>query len=96
MPEWKKLFFDGTGDDCNMFELNSTCNLVRFCNRTAFIITETEARAKYFKMRSDGIQNVYLSKETLLKNEFVVLIGRWISPKILLRLDGLFSSGITK
>lgn len=93
IPHWQALFFDSDGS-CSIHNSTSYCDVLRFCNKTALLLPKTDARIKYYKMRNEGKDSAYLSKDTLLETNFGISIYRWIDPRILQRLNSLYISGL--
>ncbi len=92
-PNWIALYLD-SDDSCSIFNNKSYCDILRFCNKTAFLLPETDAKTKYYKMRNEGKDKAYLSKGKLLQMKYGLTVFRWIDPRVMSRLDGLYVSGL--
>lgn len=92
MPHWIELLVDSQ-DECSLFTLNNRCDPLRFCNKTAIILPSTDAKKKYDQMKKARYKNVYLGQEKLIENKYGIMFTRWVSPHIIQRMKGLYSSG---
>lgn len=85
---------DGKDESCTLFGKNSTCNILKDCNKTALLLPDVDANLKYLETVEGNEDKVFLSKNSSVKIKFGLQFFDWVHPRILKRLAGLQESYI--
>lgn len=94
VPNWQVLYYDVTGK-CSLFDSKNDRNLcdpLKLCNNKALMLPELEAHTKYYLLKRAGL-NAFMGRESLIENQFGIVLARWVHPLILERMKGLYASG---
>lgn len=98
LPFWNDILYPT--QSCNLFDTNDSCeaqscpcDILGPCNNTALFLPELEAIQKYHELKKKRL-SAFISKQTISGGYYSLMFGRWVSPIILKRLDGLQASGL--
>lgn len=92
-PQWFEMLVDRSVSEIGE-------SILKSCNKTALFLPDIDAQLVYYKMGGDDPkygyysgQSVFLGQENDLKNIYGIQFMRWVPPKIISRVKGLYSGG---
>lgn len=95
-PHWYDLIYD-EGENCSIFSAKgreNRCDVLKCVNKTALLLTQTDANVKYHELKGNGYDHAYIGKTGLGEIHYGLLLTRWAHVTVLQRLKGMDASGI--